>query len=120
MLPSSHQKVYRNFKEALKALQEAVKQSSSERQTAYTRVEHLFYSDVIPLTDAEINPEIVSRWRSINTELHRMFKLLATDWLFLRSSRQMATKKERLDLFCDRIEQMIKFCRILLEETDQS
>lgn len=118
MLPSFHQEIYKNFLQALKSLQEAVKQSSEEKQTAYTTVEHLYQSQVITLTEDEIDPEIVSRWRSIQTELHRMFKLLATDWLFLRSSRQVSTKQDRIDIFCDRIEQMIKFCRILLEETD--
>jgi CRISPR/Cas system CSM-associated protein Csm2 small subunit len=118
MLPSFYQEVYRNFIEALKSLREAVKQSDDEKQAAFAKVEHLYQTQVITLTEEEIDPEIVSRWRSIQTELHRMFKLLATDWLFLRSSRQVSTKKDRIDIFCDRIEQMIKFCRILLEETD--
>lgn len=118
MLPSFYQEVYQNFLQALKSLQEAVKQSSEKRQTAFATVEHLFQTQVITLTGEEIDPKIVSRWRSIQTELHRMFKLLATDWLFLRSSRQVSTRKDRIDIFCDRIEQMIKFCRILLEETD--
>lgn len=119
MLPSSHQEVYKNFLQALNTLQEAIKNSSEDRQTAFATVENLFQTQVIPLSDVEIEPELVSRWRSIQTELHRMYKLMATDWLFLRSSRQIATKQERIKVFCDRIEQMSQFCRILLEDTDQ-
>ncbi|PSF38749.1 hypothetical protein C7H19_04405 [Aphanothece hegewaldii CCALA 016] len=118
MLPSSYKEVYQNFLEALKSLQEAEKLSTEERITAFARVEHMFQNQLLTLTDEELDPNIVSRWLPIQTELHRMFKLLATDWLFLRSSRQVSTQKERLKLFCDRIEQMSKFCRILLEETD--
>jgi hypothetical protein len=118
MLPSPHQNVYLTWLKALKSLQEAVIESGDGRRAAWGEVEHLFQNQVMGLTEAGIDPETISRWRSIQTELHRMFRLLATDWLFLQSSRQQATRQQRLARFSDRLEQIIQFCNMMLEGTE--
>lgn len=58
---------------------------------------------------------IAPRWQAIQRELIREFRLLATDVIFLASSRQPATKEARLKGIDDRLDKLVNFCQTAIE-----
>jgi hypothetical protein len=47
-----------------------------------------------------------------------LVRLLETDWLFYGSARQSSTTQKRLQGFRGRIEKIMEYCRILVQESE--
>jgi hypothetical protein len=117
MLPTSHQKSYRKLLNILLELQEQVS-SPNSRVTAisekFSQVQKVFQEDVLPLTSDELEEAIASRFLSVQREIHRNLRLLETDLMFLRSSKQAATTEQRLKIIRDRVARACEFCQVML------
>jgi hypothetical protein len=112
MLPLFHREVYHIWLNFLQVLHNQADQANFEQ------VQRYFYDVVMGLDDGEIEPIYLSRWRSLQTELHRLVRLLETDWLFCGSARQSSTREKRLQGFRGRIEKIMEYCRILVQESE--
>jgi hypothetical protein len=117
MLPTLHQKAYQKLLTVLRALREQI-DSPNSRVTAiqekFQQIQQVFQEDIMPLKSDELEGAIASRFQSVQTEMHRALRLLGTDILFLRSSKQAATSEQRLAAIRDRLDQMIGFCQAML------
>ncbi len=116
MLSRSHSQACQNLLQDLRCLQEQATMTHgdiSSLQQAFEQVQQTFAQDVMGLSSEGLDPAIASRWQSLQTEMHRTLRLLATDLLFLRSCRQATTRQQRLGLICDRIQQMIDYCQVM-------
>jgi CII-binding regulator of phage lambda lysogenization HflD len=117
MLPTSHQKSYQKFLDTLLALQQEIDAPNSRVAALSEKlqeVQRVFQTEVMPLESDELQGEIASRFISVQTEIHRALRLLGTDILFLRSSKQVATSQQRLSVVRDRINQIISYCQVIL------
>jgi hypothetical protein len=117
MLPPIHQKSYQNLLALLSGVQEQLQMphpplaSVSEQ---IQQVQQVFAEQIATLSGEEFDPAIAMRWQSLQTEIHRALRLLATDLLFLRSSQKAATAEQRLANVRDRVEKIIGYCQVLI------
>jgi hypothetical protein len=111
VLSRSRQDFYRQLGDQLARLtEEARSQSSQEVSDGVTRdwmetitmLQREFQCEVIESLEPEVS-ELSGRVRSIETEIFRVLKLLATDFLFLKSAKQPPTLRLRHQQFCDRL-----------------
>ena len=122
MLPKLHDRIYRELLNALlelKNLSTAPDFELSSLEKQYALVKEIFQTRALTLTEEAMDEAIASRWLSIQTEINRAIRLLQNDIIFLRSARQTTTRQTRLKVVCDRIEQLIGYCRVLLQETEE-
>ena len=122
MLPLQHDRVYRELLNALLELQNLttatdLEPSSLEKQ--YALVKEIFQTRALTLTEEGLDSVLVPRWQSVQTEINRAVRLLQNDIIFLRSARQPATRQTRLKTLCDRLEQLIGYCQVLLQATGE-
>ena len=119
MLSNTDRQRYQDFKQALEELQLRVLQANPDRvalQEASGRVQQLFQERIASLSAEEIDPQIASRWQSIQTETHKQMRLLLMDVKFLQASRQAATSQQRIGQIGDRLQTLINYCNLLLHE----
>ena len=122
MLPLQHDRVYRELLNALLELENLttatdLEPSSLEKQ--YALVKEIFQTRALTLTEEVLDPALVPRWQSVQTEINRAVRLLQNDIIFWRSARQPATRQTRLKTLCDRLEQLIGYCQVLLQATEE-
>lgn len=116
MLPLSHQQSYTEFAAALEALKKAIAGSNQEQKTIEDcdrKVQQVYQDRIVPLMSESVSDDITSRWRSLQTEVNRSFRLLRTDIIFLKASRQSSTTQQRLSTCLTRIDQLMKYCQEL-------
>ena len=119
MLPESHRQPYQEFLRTLVELQELATASQLDLallQQNWQLVQVIFQQQIIILTSDGLDAGISSRWQSLQTEIHRSLRLLEMDIIFLRSSRQAVTVRGRLKSAGDRLDQLIGYCQVLLQE----
>ncbi len=117
MLPKSYIEAYQTWLNALLTLRARLSQSVPEQaqvQESYEKVQVLFNEQVRGLKSEELEPELVYRVQSIETELYRTWRLLGTDFLFWCSSQQGVKANQRLTVVCSRLTQLINYCQVLL------
>lgn len=118
MLPKLHLQAYQEFLTVLLTLRDratANQLDEEELQKSFERVQQVFQEKLIGLNGEEIDPAILPRWQSVQTEIYRALRLLSTDILFLRSSRRAATSEQRLSAVRDRVEKMIGYCQAIIQ-----
>ncbi|WP_013325279.1 heterocyst frequency control protein PatD [Gloeothece verrucosa] len=116
MLPKSVRQAYHSLLKTLLILQqhlEAKEPDVTGLQAIFEEIEQIFAAKILPLTSLEAPLELPERWQSIQTEIHRDWRLLRTDFLFWRTSSQRATAKTRLTLLKSRLARLIDYCQIL-------
>lgn len=119
MLPDSYSQAYQEFLKILLVWQDNVNCNNFDvvaLQNSFQEVQHFFQTEIVSLSEESLDENIVSRWRSIATEMHRTFKLLSTDTIFLRSAKQSTTQQQRLKSISDRLAQLIGYCQLMLSE----
>lgn len=117
MLPKSEQKSYKNFLVSLTQLRDQVTVSDTNITKIaenFQAVQEIFQNQLLGLTTEELETSIIPSWQSIQTEIHRMLRLLGTDILFLQSSKRQETIQQRLDTIRDRTEQLIGYCQAIM------
>ena len=118
MLPRQHRNAYQNLLAALITLREQAASSHPDPVVLgenCQRVQRIFDQEILTLTSDELAPPIVPRFHSLQTEIHRFLRLLATDLLFLQSSRQVTTCQRRLEELGKRLEAGIAYCQAMVE-----
>ena len=128
ILPNTHLKKYQLLLELLGQLQETVVNSvnSADTLNSVTQVEtnhflelqNFYQQQMFPLGEenfgAEVSPETASRWRSLNTEIHRSMKLLALDISLLKAARSPQMQKTRREGIIDRLSTLISYCKVVI------
>ena len=125
MLSASHNRAYQDFLTLLTKFKNFVDSWSSSGQQSqvnaeFRELQQWFQQNIAVLNSADIELSIVARWQSVQTEIKREFKLLATDILFFASARQNTTQNKRLKSISDRLTKLIGYCQILLKEETQN
>ena len=124
MLFQSHNRAYQEFLILLEKLENDcsnlnLKISKTAINERFNPLQASFQEYILPLTDAELDTAIASRWQSVQTEIKREFRLLSTDILFLTSSRQASTRETRLQSVRKRITKLIGYCRVMLKDWEE-
>jgi len=112
MLPNSHRQCYQEFKQALEELQVTVSDGRSDPDLA--GIQRFFQERVASLTAEGIDPSLVSRWQSVQTEIHKQMRLLTVDLTFLQASRQLSTREQRQKQIVSRLQTSIDYCQMLV------
>ncbi|GAB4547825.1 MAG: hypothetical protein Tsb0014_42580 [Pleurocapsa sp.] len=129
MLPKSHQQEYQDFLTLLEPIQSTCTTllSKTERHQEYRAIQGdilllqqqfqdlqpWFEGHILTLTETEIEPNFISRWRSLQTEIKRAFRLLTTNMLLLKSSRQTKTVATRVKTVQDNLDKLTDYCQLL-------
>jgi hypothetical protein len=118
MLFNRHQQVYKDFVTVLDQLQEHLYSSRGDFESfkrSFQAVEMIFQAEILSLTSDGLESDQVSRWQLAHTEIHRAFRLLKTDFLFLVSAKREIIMQQRMKQFGDRLVKLISDCEMLLE-----
>ncbi|MFP4009987.1 MAG: heterocyst frequency control protein PatD [Spirulinaceae cyanobacterium] len=116
MLPISHQQSYTELTAALENLKNAIAAPQREPQILEDcdrKVQQVYQDRIVTLTAESVDGAIASRWQSLQTEINRSLRLLQTDIIFLKASRQSQTTQQRLGACLTRIDQLMKYCQEL-------
>lgn len=114
MLPTIHRNAYQHFLTVLISLRELVASSQAESDAlgqGFRQVQQVFQTEILILSGEELEASIAPRFQSIQTEVYRSLRLLETDFLFWRTSRQAATSQQRLVVLENRLEALIGYCQ---------
>ncbi len=118
MLPASHNRAYQDFSNLLTEFncflinsKEKINQLQIKQRFQY--LQPWFDGNIADLESENLEPDIISRWQSVQTEIKREFKLLDTDILFLASARQSSTLNKRLQSIKERVAKLINYCQIM-------
>ncbi|AFY76574.1 MAG: heterocyst frequency control protein PatD [Hydrococcus sp. C42_A2020_068] len=117
MLPTLHQNAYQKLLTLLRGLREQLDSPNSRVtviQEKFQQIQQVFQEEVMLLESDELEGTFASHFQSMQTEMHRALRLLGTDILFLRSSKQAATSEQRLAAIRDRVDNSIGFCQAIL------
>ncbi|MEO1672055.1 MAG: heterocyst frequency control protein PatD [Cyanobacteria bacterium J06631_2] len=123
MLPASHDRAYQDFMTLLTrfrtiAVVEPEKIVLTQIPQEFQSMQNWFEQNIAQLGDRYINPELLSRWQAVQTEIKREFKLLSTDILFLATSRQQTTRQKRLKSIEERLTKLIGYCQVMLQDNN--
>ncbi len=118
MLPASHHRAYQDFSNLLTKFngflinsEEEVNQLQIKQQ--FQHLQPWFDRNIAELEGENLEQDVILRWQSVQTEIKREFKLLATDILFLASARQSSTLDKRLQSIKERVAKLINYCQIM-------
>jgi hypothetical protein len=119
MLPKNYRQAYESLLKKLEDLNSALRdQNSSTQSQCFQALQTCLKQEILLLNDDNLSPEVANRWRAVQTELYRSWRLLETDWLFLASARQ--GREKRLQTISDRLQTLMGYCQVLLGEVDHS
>jgi hypothetical protein len=118
MLPEAYHQHYQSLRQSLQRMREAVVSvpvAGSALQEKFQTAQR--YQQLLTDLDLEgLNPAVMAKVRSYQTEINKQLRLLGTDVMFLRTARQAATLSQRQTQMSDRIDTLIRYCNALLEE----
>lgn len=111
MLSKLQQEGYKNALTHLMTLQEQLEKTDS----SFLLIQTTWQQVIQRLEQEELNLNDTPRLQSIQTEIQRSVRLLTTEMLFLQSSRQNATRQQRLTGIRDRVAQLITYCQEMIK-----
>jgi hypothetical protein len=124
MLPAPYPQAYNAFQRSLQQLQQAAETvDRPQLQAAFQTAQQIFQQQIIPLEAISLETEAIVpttavRIRSIQVEINKQLRLLATDLLFLQAARLSATASQRQQQICDRIELLLRYCEAVIEKDE--
>jgi hypothetical protein len=118
MLPASHSQAYQEFLVLMQKFQIYFDNLDTEIETLtmtqqFCTLQEVFSQQILTLTQDDLDGSL-TQVKSLYTEIYREFKLLTTDLLFLRTSRQTVTKQEKLTSIRDRLTRLIAYTEAVL------
>jgi hypothetical protein len=116
MLPGSYSQAYQDFVKKLLLFQNTIDIRHLDlfaSKKNFKTAQQFFETSIIHLSEESLDPETSSRWRSLQTEIYRAFKLLEVEMIFVLSSKQSTTQQQRLKSINDRISQLIGYCELI-------
>lgn len=123
MLPQAYSQAYQNLLislEDLKNITATPNFQSTSVKKSFDKLQEIYETEVFPLSQEVLDRANTPQWQGIQTEIHRAFKLMAMDIMFLSSSKKAATSQSRLNNLGDRLAQLIGYCQVLLKDGDHS
>jgi hypothetical protein len=122
MLPQVYDQHYQKLQQTLEQLQGHVAQVSpegtdlrSELMSEFLKIQNFFQLQVANLNPDLLSLEMQSKVGSYQTEINKQLRLLGTDLMFLKSARQASTAEQRRTQIRDRLEALIGYCKVLLQ-----
>jgi len=115
LLPSSCQS-YQAFQQALEQMGRTITATDLELailQENFQEVQQVFQNQIITLSADDIEPDVTSRWQSLQTEIYKQMRLLQTDLMLLQASRSSATRISRQTGLKNRLNTLIRYCQEL-------
>jgi head-tail adaptor len=116
MLSIIHKKACQNFLDLLVQLENDFQQQFAQSESIWAELSELFQQQIISLTDEDLEEKVASGWISWQTEIQREFRLLKSDRLFWLSARQTSTKEARAKIILERLQKLIGYCQIMLQD----
>lgn len=117
MLNPIHHQAYEVFLQALLQIRETVDAPDALEgalQDDFAQVQQVFSTQVLGLTGEGLELNVVSRWRSLQTEIHRAMRLLEADVMRWKIAQKGETSEQRREEMRDRVNQLIGYCQALL------
>ncbi|MDJ0662082.1 MAG: heterocyst frequency control protein PatD [Crocosphaera sp.] len=87
--------------------------------TIYEQTQTIFQDQILSISLDELDCSAISLLRSAQTEIYKNLRLLGTELLFLGSSRQGETTKKRLEKVQGKVEELIEYCRAIINHLPQ-
>lgn len=109
---------YQEFKHALGQLRMIITTTDlpeATLQESFQNVQQLFERQIASLSADDVAPEHAPRWQSLQTEIYKQMRLLATDIMLLQASRNPATSQRRVLGVRTRLDTLIQYCEVLLQ-----
>ncbi len=103
---------------ALQQLRDRLSQADPDLnviQSDFQQLQQVYQQEIFNSSSEASDPAVASRFQLVQTEIHRSLRLLSTDLLFLQSSRQGTTTKQRLKGVCDRLEQLSGLTQAMIQ-----
>jgi hypothetical protein len=114
MLPTIYREAYETLLDLLLTLAVSLDSKEPEaREGRFADIRDWMEGRVLPLTGDDLEEATRVRWRRVQTELARSWRLLATDRLYLAASRGSAPG--RLAIARERSNAMAGYCQLLLD-----
>lgn len=112
MLPKFYCDHYQEFLSLLLKFQASLTSLESNNfAELYQELQQKFNQEIIVLNGSELEGENYYNWQSLQTEIHRTFKLLQTQIMFLLTSRQLTTNQKHLTTIYNYLNQLIAYCQ---------
>jgi hypothetical protein len=118
MLPNLHRQAYGVLRSRLEVFRDRLLSHGIDLPALATQWQDLqsyFQAEVLGLTAEGLDSAQGDRWQSLQTEIYKTMRLLDTDILFLKASRQTQTTEQRLKIIVDRLGQLIAYCQLLTD-----
>ena len=113
MLPTNYHQAYKSLLRKLEYFSFALLDGdASTGLQSFQALQTCLEGEILSLNDDNFSPEVANRWRTVQTELYRSWRLLETDWLFLASARQ--GREKRLQIISERVATLKGYCQVLL------
>ena len=113
---AAYQQVYDRFQPLLQRLQQAVEAGDRDSlNSAFQEAQQLFQQQIVPLDLEALDQPRSLKVRSIQVEINKQMRLLATDLLFLKTARQSATASQRQQQIGDRVTLLLRYCAAVIE-----
>lgn len=111
MLPKTDFENYQEFLSLLRKMQLNLKSTEPDNlKQIYQELQQKFTEKIIILTGNELEGSNYQKWQSLQTEIHRSFKLLETQIMFLLTSRQSTTNHKHLNTIDNYLNKLIFYC----------
>ncbi|HEY9747750.1 MAG TPA: heterocyst frequency control protein PatD [Allocoleopsis sp.] len=123
MLPEAHRQIYQEFLRSLEQLQGMATQAKPDPAALIARfqtVQQFFQGQILGLSwENDPDAHLEQRVQSYQIEMNKQLKLMGTDVMFLQAARQSSTAQQRQVQISDRLNLLIGYCNVLLQEKDE-
>ena len=114
MLPHDHRQHYQTFRQELERLQNTSFERGSPILKDFQMLQQFFQQRILTLDLDSLEPAIATQIQSIQIEINKQLRLLATDIPFLQTARQAATAQQRQAQMHDRLKLLLQYCDVIL------
>lgn len=123
MLPEAHRQIYQEFLRSLEQLLVTATQAKPDPAALialFQEIQQFFQQQILGLSwENDPDPSAEQRVQSYQIEMNKQLKLMGTDVMFLRAARQSSTAQQRQMQISDRLNLLIGYCNVLLQEKDE-
>lgn len=115
MLPKTHFVPYHQLAamvENLAILMAAENLEVEAIASQFQRLESYFLKAIVTLTDDTLEPRTANQWRVMQTEIHRLLRLMKTDLIFWQMAIKSGKKPKQTQRLRDYLDKLQTFCQI--------
>lgn len=115
MLPTTHLSIYHPFAarvDHLIVLWRAENPVPEAIAAQFEELESYFLQEILTLTDDPLEPKIAYQWRVMQTEIHRLLRLMKTDLLFWQMAVKSGKTPKQTQRLQDYLQKLQAFCQM--------